>query len=329
MQHPHSSVLGIALAGVLAIGSVSANADTFGLPGFEFAIDFVNIGNAGNADDSAPNGGPYGGVAYDYRIGKFEISQDAISKATASGLSNVSAGPHAGNKPAANMTWFEAAAFVNWLNESTGHQKAYDLNESANALMLWDSGNAWANDPGVGSDLNLYRHKDAFYFLPSEDEWYKAAFHKNDGVTANYWDYATGSDSPPTQELTGGTYPGSAVYNGVEPGRPAGPADVDLAGGLSPYGTAGQDGNVYEWGESAFDGINDSPDENRVIRGGYWNAAEQNLRSSDRVSVAQAGSGAFIGFRVASVGEIVPEPSATLLAGYGLALIALRRRARR
>ena len=86
--------------------------------------------------------------------------------------------------------------------------------------------------------------------------------------------------------------PGSAVYNGVEPGRPAGPADVDMAGGLSPYGTMGQDGNVYEWSESAFDGSNDLPDESHVIRGGYWNAAEQNLRSSDRVSIAEAGSGA-------------------------------------
>jgi hypothetical protein len=44
------------------------------------------------------------------------------------------------------------------------------------ALTLWSSAQAWQ----VGGQ-NLYRHKDAYYFLPSEDEWYKAAFHKNDG----------------------------------------------------------------------------------------------------------------------------------------------------
>lgn len=55
------------------------------------------------------------------------------------------------------------------------------------------------------------RHKDAYYFLPSEDEWNKAAYHQNDGVTANYWDYATGSNSIPSQALTDGALAGSAV----------------------------------------------------------------------------------------------------------------------
>jgi len=45
---------------------------------------------------------------------------------------------------------------------------------------------------------NLYRHKDAYYFLPSENEWSKAAYHQNDGVTANYRDYATGNNTIPT-----------------------------------------------------------------------------------------------------------------------------------
>ena len=55
---------------------------------------------------------------------------------------------------------------------------------------MWNSTEAWQ----VGGQ-NLYRHKDAYYFLASEDEWYKAAFHKNDGVMANYWLYATNPDA--------------------------------------------------------------------------------------------------------------------------------------
>lgn len=54
--------------------------------------------------------------------------------------------------------------FVNWLNESTGYQKAYDLNNgTATGTNLWAAGVAWDNDSGAGVELNLYRHKDAHY----------------------------------------------------------------------------------------------------------------------------------------------------------------------
>ena len=43
----------------------AAQADTFGTSGNEFTIDFVNIGNAGNAADTTT----YGAVAYSYRAG--------------------------------------------------------------------------------------------------------------------------------------------------------------------------------------------------------------------------------------------------------------------
>ena len=214
-------------AGILALLTVtSAHADTFGSGGNAFTIDFVPIGNSGNADDAGAGGGlyssPYGGVPYVYNMGVTEVSQDWITKATNLGMTNVTAGAWAGNQPAANMTWFEAAAFVNFLNTSTGHQAAYQLDVGNTTLTVWTSGQAWQ----AGGE-NLYRHKDAYYFLPSEDEWYKAAYHKNDGVTANYWDYATGSNAIPTA-VASGTGAGTAVYNG-QPG----PVDVNNEGGLS------------------------------------------------------------------------------------------------
>ncbi len=238
--------------------------DNFGSGGNAFSIQFAAVGNAGNANDAGAGGGsyssPYGGVSYDYRMGVVEVSQDWITKATNLGMSNVTAGAWSTNRPAANMTWYEAAAFVNWLNTSKGHQAAYQLNGTNTALTLWTSGQAWQ----AGGE-NRYRHKDAYYFLPNENEWYKAAYHKNDGVTANYWDYATGSNSIPTA-VASGTTAGTAVYNGVA----GSPADANLAGGLSAYGTMGQNGNVWEWNESAFDGINDSSSEDRAFRGGGW-----------------------------------------------------------
>ena len=319
--------LGIVLAGVLAFtltfALTTARGDTFGSGGNAFTIDFVDIGNAGNADDAGAGGGsystPYGGVSYGYRMGTYEISQDAIEKATAGGLASVTAGAHTGNEPAARMTWFEAAAFVNWLNDQrTPGLKAYNLT-GVTSLTPWASVDAWQ----AGGE-NLFRHKDAYYFLPSEDEWYKAAYHQNTGVNADYWDYATGSNTIPTQALTDGTTPFTAIFDGVEAGTPADPADVNLAGGLSAYGTMGQNGNVFEWAESALDGINNSSSENREIRGGYWLSFEEsNLRSSNRDYGTPTASYTNIGFRVASV----PEPTSTvLMCSAGLLAIARRRR---
>jgi formylglycine-generating enzyme required for sulfatase activity len=117
-----------------------AQADTFGASGNEFTIDFVNIGNAGNSADTTT----FGAVPYAYRMGTYEITQDAITKATASGMANVTAGAWMGNQPAANISWYEAAAFVNWLNTSTGKQAAYNLTFSDGnwSMTLWSSGQA-------------------------------------------------------------------------------------------------------------------------------------------------------------------------------------------
>jgi hypothetical protein len=309
----------ILAASLLALPATSLQADTFGSGANTFTIDFVTIGNPGNGDDAGAGGGvydsPYGGVPYVYNMGVTEVSQDWITKATNLGMTNVTAGAWTGNQPAANMTWYEAAAFVNWLNDQrTPGLKAYNLNPTNTSLTLWSSADAWQ----LGGE-NLYRHKDAYYFLPSEDEWYKAAYHKNDGVTANYWDYATGSNSIPTA-VASGTTAGTAVYNGVT----SSPAAVNNAGGLSAYGTMGQGGNVFEWQESAFDGINNLPSENRAFRGGSWFDAEIVLRSSLRGLGSPSASNLDIGFRVASV----PEPSSTvLMIGSGLVFLARRRRA--
>lgn len=308
--------LGMTLAGALALIATSALADTFGTTGNEFTIDFVPIGNAGNADDAGAGGGlyssPYGGVGYEYRMGKFEISQDAITKATASGLQNVTAGAWTGNRPAADITWFQAAAFVNWLNTSTGHQEAYQL--FGLTLTPWDSGDAWQ----LGGE-NLFRHKNAYYFLPSEDEWYKAAYHQNTGVNADYWDYATGSNTIPTA-VVDGTGAGTAVYNH---GMTGSPAAVNNVGGESAYGTMGQNGNVWEFLETAYDGTNDSPSEGRTLRGGDYFLPESYLRSSERLNSSPASATYDVGFRVASV----PEPSsAMLIIGSGFMWMARRRR---
>jgi formylglycine-generating enzyme required for sulfatase activity len=289
-----------------------AQADTFGTSGNEFTIDFVNIGNAGNSADTTT----FGAVPYAYRMGTYEITQDAINKATTSGMANVTAGAWTGNQPAANISWYEAAAFVNWLSTSTGKQAAYNLTFSDGnwSMTLWSSGQAWT----AGGE-NLYRHKNAYYFLPSENEWYKAAYYNPAG--SNYFDFPTASDSIPAG-VGSGTAAGTAVYNQA---LLAGPAEVTQAGGLSPYGTMGQGGNVWEWNESAFDGSNTSPSETRTIRGANWDNGGTAMLSTDRFDNSPTIEVDYFGFRVASV----PEPSSALLMMLGLGALMLKRRLRR
>ena len=308
MKNVSSLRVALVCAAFAIMTQMSAQSDTFGSGANTFDITFVNIGNTGNAADTTG----YGAVPYEYRASTHEISQDAITKATASGMANVTAGPWTGNQPAANISWYEAAAFVNFLNTSSGKTAAYNLSWSGTAwsMTLQSSSNAWT----LGG-TNLYRNKNAFYFLPSENEWYKAAYYNAAGT--NYFLYPTASSSIPTA-VASGTNAGSAVYD-----RAASvPAIVDRAGGLSPYGTMGQGANVWEWNESALVGTNISPSENRGIRGGFWNDSENDLRSTSRNGLDPTFEQFNIGFRVASV----PEPSTYVLVLLGAGAVYIWKR---
>ena len=113
-----------------------------------------------------------------------------------------------------------------------------------------------------------------------------------------YWDYATGSNSAPTA-VASGTGAGTAVYGQT---FATGPADITNAGGLSPYGTMAQNGNAFEWCESASTAPNDSAVESRVLRGGAWNSPSSLLQSV-RVNFSPGDVSFTLGFRVAAVPE--------------------------
>lgn len=276
--------------------------DLFGSdPNTKFEIEFVHIGNPGNVADATgrptpPH--PTGKVNYAYRIAKYKISEEMIDKANAEGGLGITHLNRGGSKAATNISWFEAAQFVNWLNTDSGNTPAYKFSTDGD-FQLWQPMDA-GYDPN-----NLYRNSQARYFLPSVDEWYKAAYYDPSGM---YFDYPTGSDTPPTAVATG-TTAGTAVYdqNSFEQG----PADIMLAGGLSPYGTMGQGGNVHEWEETSLDLLNDSVFSARGIRGGSWlSSTNVVLSSSFRASNQFPNFGAnSFGIRVASI----PEPSTVLI----------------
>jgi formylglycine-generating enzyme required for sulfatase activity len=295
----------------------------FGSGGNQFSMEFVPIGDAGNAPDTTGNPNPAGAVAYDYNMGKFEVSRDMVTKANSAGRLNITLadlpGGNGVNRPATGVSWNEAARFVNWLNVSQGFSPAYkfatqpgDLNYLSNQnISLWTAGDAGFNA------ANPFRNSEARYFLPSVDEWYKAAYYdpNANGGAGGYWDYPTGSDLAPTA-VASGTGADTAVYS-----QPfdMGPADITLAGGLSPYGTMGQGGNVSEWEETDYyDLFNDDGSSARGIRGDNW--AINIFGSSDLLSSIRHGGGPTIenysiGFRVASS---VPEATPLL---FGVAVM--------
>jgi sulfatase modifying factor 1 len=195
--------------------------------------------------------------------------------------------------------------FANWLRNGQG------LGDTENGAYELLGGTAI---PTNGS--SVVRDAGATWFLPSENEWYKAAYHKNDGPTGNYWNFPTESDSVPAASPPpgGGAAPGSANYNNavgtiVQVGSYN---SIDNQGDPvsdGPYGTFDQGGNAWEWTEPPIR-LSD-----RVIRGGSW------IESSLPLAAAVKGFGnpdeetELVGFRVATV----PEPSTTALVSiFGL-----------
>ena len=318
--------LALVVAGT-AYAPSQAGTITFGSGGNQFNMDFVTIGNAGNAADTTGAPNPAGAVGYEYGLGKFEVSEYMITKynenfGTANSLA-ITKDMRGTAKPATSVSWNEAARFVNWLNTSTGGSAAYKFTTGGvnDDIAVWT-----ASDTLDYDSANPYRSKRATYVLPSFNEWYKAAYY--DPSNSTYYDFPTGSDSAPTA-VASGTTAGTAVYNQTVN---QGPADVNLAGGLSPYGVMGLGGNVFEWEESSGDLANSSGSSNRGIRGGDWFIDSSNLSSSARLNFFLPSFKNYsFGFRVASLSSsappAVPEPSMMVIGTlFGLGGLMSKRR---
>lgn len=318
MRNPlYSAVI---LASISTICSAQTLTQTFGSGANAFSMDFVTIGNPNNAPDTTG----YGSVAYTYNLGKYEVSRDMIDKANAAGSLGItlqdmtSYGGNGINKPATGINWAEAAFYVNWLNTSTGGTAAYKFDNNK-YFQLWSP-----TDAGYNAN-NMFRNSLARYVIPSMDEWYKGAYGNASKLVLGgfSWNsYPTGNGDVPVA-VSEGTSDGTAVYN-----LQAGPADITNAGGLSAYGTMGQGGNVWEWNETAYDGINNTPSEDRQRLGGSWlRSGSSHLNASNMTpgSDPWAEYDIRIGFRVA----MVPEPSSLSLLALGGVAVALRRRQKR
>jgi hypothetical protein len=307
------------LSALVAVVSIlPLQADTFGTGANQFTLDFTPIGNPSNAADPLTG---YGAVNYNYSMGTYDISVNQLNAATANGVAGLGNGYYTGDQPASDISWYQAAAFINWLNTSKGYSPAYDLTYSGGSysMSLWQSGQS-GYDPS-----NPFRNSQAVFVLPSVNEYYKAAFGLSDG--SGYTLYADGSNTVPTA-VASGTNAGTAIYN---QGGNAQPTSVTQAGGLSSYGTMGQDGNIFLMTETSTNGVNTNAADPRIVRGAFWNSSASVLPStySGYYSDVTATNLDTVGFSVAKItANAVPEPSAYALFGMGALalLIAFRRK---
>ncbi|MCB1093972.1 MAG: SUMF1/EgtB/PvdO family nonheme iron enzyme [Verrucomicrobiae bacterium] len=307
-------------------------------------MTWLTVGNPGNPNDTAdgaidtPGVQNFGMVTTTYRIAAHEVTNAQYTEF----LNNVdpngtnpngiyhtpmgitpeilfSAGNAPGTKYWVNATmenravqyvnWFDAARFANWMHNG----------------QVPGSTETGAYNMTIATPVRL---AGATVFLPTEDEWYKAAYFDPVNPTADemgspdYWSYPTMHDSRPIGAFVSATgvitNPGPNVVN-YDDRRvfEFSLSTVGSASATSYYGAFDMAGNVWEWNEA----INSTSLE-RGIRGGSYGSGYRSLSQSSSEERDPTFHGRGTGFRLASI----PEPPTGSLMLISLVTLASRRR---
>lgn len=335
-----------AVAMLLPAGAT--NADVFNMgPGLT-SMEMVRIADAGNAADTeamiTDGTTGYGSVNYDYSIGKYEVTAgqyteflNAVAKTDTYGLftwhmdtndtyygCNIkrtgSSGSYSysvaadwANRPVNFVSWGDTARFVNWL---TNGQRVGDQDDSTT-----ENGSYALNGATTEAELMaVTRTANAKYCIPTENEWYKAAYYDpNKPGETKYWDFATKSNTVPSNVFApNGSNNANYTndYNARSIGAPYLRTEVGaFVSSPGPYGTFDQDGNVWEWNEAAIGS-------NRGVRGGSFDNFSNVLRASYRYSFTPTSDNYNFGFRVVAI----PEPATMAFLAFGFVGMLKRRR---
>jgi len=316
------------LAGALALGTCLLDAT----PGHAVDYELVTVGNPGNANDATG----FGGVAYVYRIGRYEVSIEqyaaflnaiaatdthAAYSSAMGGVPNVAGISRAGSdgsytysvmdnggssarRPVTSVSWFNAARFANWManGQPTGVQDATTTEDGAYPLHGAVSGLAVARNA-----VNPNTGERPAFTIPLENEWYKAAFHAPSlgGGAGGYFAYATQSDATPGNAIGG--EPNQANYISDATGY-----SVTQSAGFSTTQNYLTDAGAFSGSASAYgtfdqtgnvwewNDLDGAPGPSRGLRGGAYTSTPPYLRSSYRMGYAADRSNPNGGFRLAA-----------------------------
>jgi YVTN family beta-propeller protein len=287
-------------------------------------VPLVMVGDPGNL----PDFNSLGAVGYVYHIGVTEVTNsqyaaflNSVAASDPGSVYNAQMGnpplggimqsgspgsftyavmPNMGNKPVNFVSWTNAARYANWLNNGrpTGAQNASTTENGAYDLSV------------PNPEFNAVRSASATWALPTNDEWYKAAYFDPTRGGSNYWLYPTRSDAEPTiatADSAGSiSNPGANVANYAEGanwnGTTSGNVCTVRSAGLASrsfYGTFDQGGNVMEWTE----GLSGS---SRLLRGGGFDASEVALQAHAVSIFPGVVTQSDIGLRVVQIAPSTP-----------------------
>ncbi|MDT8389137.1 MAG: SUMF1/EgtB/PvdO family nonheme iron enzyme [Lentisphaeria bacterium] len=305
-------------AGFVTVANPGNDADTttYGRVGYEYRIseyevtagEYVTFLNA--VDPTGTNTNKLYNVKMDTIVYGCQISWNAVATTyDFSGGATEDPGSTAAdwqNRPVNYVSWYDAARYTNWLTTGGTETGAYTLT-------------------GLTTVSEVMNHQAAAlaygtaYFIPTEDEWYKAAYYN--ASTGAYYDYPTGSDTAPTAETPIGGANSANFRDGDSNwvlGSPYYRTEVGAySGSSSPYGTFDQGGNVWEFNEALVG-------TDRVYRGGSFSSANtaNTLKASSRSDFNPGVDDPYIGFRVASneaeLASLTPNNSSPLSDGDSL-----------
>ena len=226
------------------------------------------------------------------------------------------------DRPVNYVSWGDAARFCNWMHNGQPSRPQDSSTTEGGSYLL----------EGATSDgelLSITRSEAATFVIPSEDEWYKAAYY--DGTADVYYDYPTRTNAPPAAEAPPGTdmtngsvnYGDNDVYVIGSPYYRTQVGAYDARPSDSPYGTYDQAGNVWEWNEAVVLGAY------RCFRGGsFGDDDDYPLHANHRSYVAPTDEGFAIGFRIARIPPCCPAATsfgivtmAGILMGAGILVV--------
>ena len=264
----------------------------------------------------------YGAVSYYFRISKYETTNaqyteflNAVAATDTNALYNTNMGnpsspnwggiTRSGNSgsytysaiagredmPVNYVGFYDAARFANWLQngQPTGVQDNTTTEDGAYTITA----------EGVANNT-IARNPGATVFIPSEDEWYKAAYYRK--ALDRYYDYPAKQDAQTTCEGPGG----GTTRNTAACDHPL--TDYTDVGSFtwssSPNATYDQGGNIWEWNEN--NGVCGAGC--RGLRGGDFGSDPSRLAASNADYRAATSESHQWGFRVA--GLPYPKPPA-------------------